>query len=163
MNDDFSDPAMRAAALGSQTGSVGAHWNAVLHAILKCNERLDELRRLVEDLSGSSAFTANSVFRGVRINSAASDIQYYRLEIKDYKDNIALNLQMIIGVRLPHNVPWIGPDRYNRCRVMDSRTAPSTVQPNLIGIEDEIRRPRKEAGDIKQNPGLPSQPSMPRG
>ncbi|KAH8898650.1 hypothetical protein GQ53DRAFT_877674 [Thozetella sp. PMI_491] len=145
MKDDFSDPTMRVAAFESQTGSVGAHWTAVLHAILKCNERLDELYRLVKDLSGSSAFTANSVLRGVRINFAASDIQYYRSEIKDYKDNIALNLQMILV-----------------CRVMDSRTAPSTAQPNLIEIEDEILRLRKEVGDIKQNPGLPGQPSVRR-
>ncbi|OCK73885.1 hypothetical protein K432DRAFT_220892 [Lepidopterella palustris CBS 459.81] len=110
MNHDFSDRQMRAAAFETQTGNMGAHWNAVLQAILKCNERLEELEKLLKRLAGSSNITSNKIVKGFRQKFASSDIQFYWSEIKDYKENIALNLQMILV-----------------CRVMDPRTAPTAT------------------------------------
>jgi peptidoglycan hydrolase CwlO-like protein len=96
MNHDFSDQQMRAAALETQTGSIGAHWNAVLRAILKCNERLVELQSLLKRLAGSSSVTSNKIVKGFRLNFATSDIQFYQSEIKAYKESISLSLHMIV-------------------------------------------------------------------
>jgi chromosome segregation ATPase len=96
MNHDFSDRQMRAAAFETQTGNIGAHWNAVLQAILKCNERLEELEKLLKRLAGNSSVTSNKMVKGFRLNFATSDIQFYQSEIEAYKKNISLSLSMIL-------------------------------------------------------------------
>jgi chromosome segregation ATPase len=96
MNYDFSDQKMRAAAFETQTGNIDAHWNAVLQAILKCNERLEELEKLLKRLAGNSSVTSNKIVKGFRLNFATSDIHFFQSEIEAYKKNITLSLSMIL-------------------------------------------------------------------
>lgn len=98
LSDSLADPAIQTAAFETQTGNIGAHWRAVRRTMGTCSERLQELEELLSRLTGASA-TSNWVggrfVRGVRLNFADSDIQFYRSEMRTYKENIGLNLQLI--------------------------------------------------------------------
>lgn len=99
MSDDLTEPSMQITTLETHTGNVGAHWKAVRHAIRTCNKRLEELKALLDKLNGTSSthnLMSSKLVKGIRLNFAESDIQFYRSEIKDYRDNIALTLQMIV-------------------------------------------------------------------
>lgn len=96
LNNDFSDHRMRVAAFETQTGNVGAHWNAVTQAIVKCNERLDELQKLLMRVDGSSRVASSGLVKGFKLNYAIGDIVFYQSEIRRYRENIALSLNMMI-------------------------------------------------------------------
>jgi hypothetical protein len=57
----------------------------VLQAILKCNERLEELEKFLKRLAGNSSGTSNKIVKGFRLNFATSDIHFFQSEIEAYK------------------------------------------------------------------------------
>jgi hypothetical protein len=105
LEHDFSNPQVKAAAFEKQTGNIGAHWKAVLNFVAECNERLDELDKLVNGMAGTTSFTQSKPIKAWRLDSASKDVQYYRDEIKDYKSNLSIILQMI-AVSVPRVNIW---------------------------------------------------------
>ena len=98
MTDMLSDPTTQNTSFETQTGNIGAHWRAVRRTVATCGGRLEELEGLPKNLSGTSTSSTSVGGRfvwGVRLNFADSDIEFYRSEIRTYKDNIGLNLQLI--------------------------------------------------------------------
>jgi Fungal N-terminal domain of STAND proteins len=95
LEHDFSNPQVKAAAFERQTGHLGAHWKAVLSFVAECNQRLDELDKLVKGMAGTTSFTQSKPVKAWRLDYASGDVQYYRDEIRDYKSNISIILQMI--------------------------------------------------------------------
>lgn len=90
-SDSLAGPKMHATAFETQTGNIGAHWRVGRRTMATCSERLQELEELLSRLTGAST-TPNSVggrfVRGIRLNFTDSDIQFYKSEMRTYKENI---------------------------------------------------------------------------
>ena len=96
MKGTFEDPRMKSAALEAQTGFIGRYWTDVRNFIERCQGPLRELELLRHQVVGRGESAWGRPIRAVTLNLSASDIAYYRDEIKDFRANMQLSLQMIV-------------------------------------------------------------------